>query len=143
MRQSQEAVKAALADGKMLLEVEFPTTGLSSVSGRHMEHIMAYLWRCLALHSAVVLWAFEIPWNFALLLHTHPCLNLHACHYHQACVDQGIRSWQNLYALMMAASTSHAISIAACHLSQRPLPGACTLTLVMDPDIAVYMQGAQ
>lgn len=33
VRQAQESCKAALADGKQLLEVEFPTAGLASVSG--------------------------------------------------------------------------------------------------------------
>ncbi|MEW5318355.1 MAG: hypothetical protein WDW38_009581 [Sanguina aurantia] len=33
VRQAQESCKAALADGRQLLEVEFPTAGLSSVSG--------------------------------------------------------------------------------------------------------------
>lgn len=38
IRQCQESVKAALADGKQLLEVEFPTNGLTSVSGKNEPH---------------------------------------------------------------------------------------------------------
>eukprot|EP00198_Chlamydomonas_reinhardtii_P009381 XP_001698718.1 predicted protein [Chlamydomonas reinhardtii] len=48
MRQAQEAVKAALADGAKLVEVEFPSTTLSSVSGdgegqNEMNASMGYL----------------------------------------------------------------------------------------------------
>ncbi|KAG2451997.1 hypothetical protein HYH02_003039 [Chlamydomonas schloesseri] len=48
MRQAQEAVKAALADGAQLVEVEFPSTTLSSVSGdgegqNEMNASMGYL----------------------------------------------------------------------------------------------------
>lgn len=37
MRQAQEAVKLALADGAQLLEVEFPPTTLSSSSGEREQ----------------------------------------------------------------------------------------------------------
>jgi hypothetical protein len=33
MRQAQESVKSALADGKKLLEIEFPSASLASVPG--------------------------------------------------------------------------------------------------------------
>lgn len=53
VRQAQEAVKAALADGLKLIEVEFPTSGLDSVSGdgegqNEMNLSMDYIRRFLS-----------------------------------------------------------------------------------------------
>ncbi|GFH19783.1 DUF1995 domain-containing protein, partial [Haematococcus lacustris] len=39
VRQAQQSVQAAIADGCKLIEVEFPTAGLASVSGDGEGHL--------------------------------------------------------------------------------------------------------